>query len=50
MKKCKNIMTKKAVCYLPIDKATKVAELMKSDNIGSIPVIENEQTQKLVGS
>jgi CBS domain-containing protein len=25
------------------------AELMKSQNIGSIPVIENEQTQKLVG-
>jgi CBS domain-containing protein len=27
----------------------KAAELMKSQNIGSIPVIENEQTEKLVG-
>jgi CBS domain-containing protein len=27
----------------------KVAQLMQSENIGSIPVIENEQTQKLVG-
>jgi CBS domain-containing protein len=26
-----------------------VAQLMQSENIGSIPVIENEQTQKLVG-
>lgn len=42
-------MTKKAVCCLPTDKATKVAELMKSENIGAIPVIENGQTQKLVG-
>jgi CBS domain-containing protein len=29
--------------------AAEAAELMKSANIGSIPVIENEQTKKLVG-
>jgi CBS domain-containing protein len=28
---------------------TKAADLMKSENIGSIPVIENEQTEKLIG-
>jgi len=31
------------------DTVLKAAELMKSENVGSIPVIENEQTQKLIG-
>ena len=49
MKKCAEIMTKTPVCCLPDDLVIKAAELMKSENIGSIPVIENEQTKKLVG-
>jgi CBS domain-containing protein len=49
MKKCDEVMTKSPVCCLPNDMVAKAAELMKSENIGSIPVIENEQTKKLVG-
>jgi CBS domain-containing protein len=49
MKKCNEVMTKNPVCCLPNDAVIKAAELMKSENIGSIPVIENEQTQKVVG-
>jgi CBS domain-containing protein len=49
MKKCNEVMTKNPVCCLPDDSAEKAAELMKSGNIGSIPVIENAQTHKLVG-
>ncbi len=49
MKKCNEVMTKNPVCCLPDDMAAKVAQLMQSGNIGSIPVIENKQTQKLVG-
>ena len=49
MKKCNEVMTKNPVCCRPTDSVTKAAELMKSGDIGSIPVIENEQTQKLVG-
>ena len=49
MKKCNEVMTKNPVCCLPNDRVEKAAELMKSKNIGSIPVIENEQTKKLVG-
>jgi CBS domain-containing protein len=49
MKKCDEVMTKNPVCCLPNDMAAKVAQLMKRENIGPIPVIENEQTQKLVG-
>jgi CBS domain-containing protein len=49
MKKCNEVMTKNPACCLPKDSAAKAAGLMKSENIGSIPVIENEQTKKLVG-
>ncbi|HEU0295377.1 MAG TPA: CBS domain-containing protein [Anaerolineales bacterium] len=49
MKKCNEVMTKNPVCCLPNESVTKAAELMKSENIGAIPVIENEQTKKLVG-
>jgi len=49
MKKCNDVMTKNPVCCLPNDSVSKVADLMKSKNIGSLPVIENEQTKKLVG-
>ena len=49
MKKCNEVMTKNPVCCRPDDMVTKAAQLMQSENIGSIPVIENERTQKLVG-
>jgi CBS domain-containing protein len=49
MKKCNEVMTKNPVCCQPDDRVVKVAQLMQRENIGSIPVIENEQTQKLVG-
>jgi CBS domain-containing protein len=49
LKKCNEVMTKDPVCCLPNDSVAKAAELMKGEDIGSIPVIENEQSQKLVG-
>ena len=49
MKKCNEVMTKNPVCCLPDDLVIKAAQLMKSEHVGSIPVIENEQTRKLVG-
>jgi len=49
MKKCNEVMTKNPVCCLPDNMVIKAAELMKSEHVGSIPVIENEQTKKLVG-
>jgi CBS domain-containing protein len=49
MKKCSEVMTKNPVCCLPTDTVSKVAQLMKSKNIGPVPIIENEQTKKLVG-
>jgi CBS domain-containing protein len=49
MKKCEEVMTKKTVCCLPNDMVAKAAQLMKRENIGAILVIEDQQTQKLVG-
>ena len=49
MKKCSEVMTKNPVCCMPTDAVSKAAQSMKKENVGSIPVIEGEQTQKLVG-
>lgn len=49
MKKCGDVMTKNPVYSLPNVGAAKVARLMKSKDIGAVPIIENQQTKKLVG-
>ena len=49
MKKCNEVMTKNPICCLPNAMAAEAAEMMKSENIGSLPVVENEQTMKLIG-
>jgi len=49
LKTCESMMTKDPICCLPTDTVVKAAQLMKRENIGSIPVIENELTRKLVG-
>ena len=47
--KCKELMTKNPVCCLPNDIVVKAAQLMKRGDVGSIPIIDTEQTKKLVG-
>lgn len=49
MKKCNEVMTKNPVCCVPSDPVSKVAQLMKGKDCGAVPIIENEQTKKLVG-
>ena len=49
MKKCKDVMTQNPVCCLPTDTVSKAAQLMKDEDVGSIPVIEDVQTMKLIG-
>jgi CBS domain-containing protein len=49
MKTCNEVMTKKPVCCLPDDLATDAAESMEKEHVGSIPVIEDVQTRKLIG-
>ena len=42
-------MTQDPVCCLPTDTVSKAAQLMKTEDVGSIPVVEDEQTMKLIG-
>lgn len=49
MKTCNEIMTQNPTCCLSSDSISKVAKLMKTENVGSIPVVENEKTRKLTG-
>jgi CBS domain-containing protein len=49
MKKCNEVMTKTPVCCLPHDSVAEAAGLMKSKNIGSVPVVESRQNNKLIG-
>jgi CBS domain-containing protein len=42
-------MTKNPTCCLPDDMVVRVAQMMSRENIGSIPVIDNKKTKKLVG-
>ena len=49
MLKCNVVMTENPVCCLPTDSVSSVAMKMKDENVGSIPVIESEESRKLVG-
>jgi len=49
MNKCIEIMTKNPSCCLPDDLVVKVAKIMSLENIGSLPVIEDAKTKKLIG-
>ena len=47
--KTKHVMTKDPSCCLPSDPASRAARIMRDENIGVVPVIDNEQSQKIVG-
>jgi len=47
--KCSDVMTRDPECSLPDDLVTEVAQRMLDEDIGSIPIIEDDQTRKLIG-
>ena len=47
--KCNDVMTQDPECSLPDELVMDVAQLMLDQDIGSIPIIEDEQTKKLIG-
>lgn len=49
MKKCKEVMTKDPIYCLPNNMVSEAAEMMRKEHIGSVLVVESEQTKKLVG-
>ena len=46
---CSQVMTKDPSCCVPADSASRVAKVMKTEDVGSIPVCENRHSRKLVG-
>jgi len=48
-KSCSAVMTKDPVCCLPSDTVDQVAQQMMTNDVGSLPVVENLQTRQLVG-
>jgi len=49
MEKCSEIMTKNPACCLGSESVVDTAKLMKEQNVGSIPVVENRLTRILTG-
>jgi CBS domain-containing protein len=49
MKTCKEVMTPNPYCCLPIDSVAAVAQIMKRENIGPLPVIDSQESRKLIG-
>jgi CBS domain-containing protein len=47
--KCSEVMTKDPVCCLPSDTVVRAAQLMKTENVGAIPVVANQQSKRLIG-
>jgi CBS domain-containing protein len=47
--KCSDVMTKDPSCCLPTDAAFDAAQLMKSEDVGPIPIVSDKQTKNLVG-
>ncbi len=47
--KCKEIMTKDPVCCLPDDGVQQAAKLMRDEDVGVIPIVEDEDTRTLLG-
>jgi len=49
MMKVREVMTSDPVCCVPADTAQKVARTLRDENVGSLPVVDGQQSKKLVG-
>ena len=49
MDKCNDIMTKQLIYCVPGDTVSRAAQLMESEDIGPVLIVENGQNNKLVG-
>ena len=49
MTKCSEVMTKDPVVCMPSDPVADVARVMKEEDIGPIPIVEDAETRRLIG-
>ena len=46
---CSDVMTANPVCCLPTDAVSQAAREMRREDVGAVPVINDEQSRKLIG-
>ena len=49
MTTCREVMTKDVQCCLPTDIVKSAAKMMRSEDVGSIPVVLSQRSKKLLG-
>ena len=49
MPKCSDVMTRDPVCCVPGDSIDRVAQIMKQQDVGSVPVVEPGESRRLIG-
>jgi CBS domain-containing protein len=49
MARCGDVMTREPVCCEPGDSIARIAQLMKTEDVGAVPVVELKTSRKLVG-
>ncbi len=49
MKSCNDIMTSNPTCCLADDPVTEAAQVMKNEDVGAVPVVDDQTSKKLVG-
>ncbi|PYN50168.1 MAG: CBS domain-containing protein [Candidatus Rokuibacteriota bacterium] len=47
--KIKHVMTKDPTCCVPSDTAQRAAKIMREEDTGVVPIIENEHSRKVIG-
>ena len=47
--KVREIMTADPVCCVLTDTAQRVAQMLRDDDIGSVPIVEDQDSRKLIG-
>ena len=47
--KIREIMTSNPICCVPGDTAQKVAKMLRDGNVGSVPVVADQQSHRLIG-
>ena len=49
MAKCSDVMTREPVSCEPADPIKRVAEVMKRQDVGAVPIVESKSSRRLVG-
>jgi CBS domain-containing protein len=49
MARCGDVMTREPACCEPADSIPRIAQLMKTEDVGAVPVVESKTSRRLIG-